>query len=46
MRTDIDKVYHWVLEGGEMPFKKKTMLECLDQIEKHIKKALKDLDRG
>ena len=43
MRTDTDKVFHWLLNGGEMPFKKKTMIKCLDQIEKNIKKAYKEL---
>ena len=46
MRTDIDKVYHWMLSGEDkpMPYKRKTMLKLLDQIEKHIKKAYKDLE--
>lgn len=42
-RTDIAKVSHWVLEGGEMPFKKETMLKCLEQLEKHTLKAKEEM---
>jgi hypothetical protein len=46
MRTDIERVFHWALKPTEeMPYKKKTMLKCLEQIEKNARKGLKDLNK-
>ena len=44
MRTNIKKVADWVMNGGEPPFKKKTMLKCIDQLKKRIKKALEEME--
>jgi hypothetical protein len=40
---NLDKVYHWLLSGGQMPFGKKKMIKYLDILLEKVNKALRSI---
>lgn len=38
-----DKVFHWLIYGGKMPFGKKRMIKYLDIILERVERALRQI---